>query len=77
MNNLIIKCPWEDCQNQIAISQQAQESDVVVCRTGDQTPVGSQGCSRNVEIVKISHNSENQLIAAELASLAVGEDWGQ
>lgn len=76
-NNLTVKCPWEDCQNQIAISDQAQESDVLVCRTGDQTPAGAQGCSRNVEIIKISRDSANKPTAAELVSLTVGEDWGQ
>ena len=83
-NNLIVKCPWEDCQNQIIISDQAQESDVIVCRTGDQTPVGGQaapigrqGCSRNVEIVKVSRDSENKPSAVELTPLTVSEDWGQ
>lgn len=75
-SNLTIKCPWEDCQNQVAISDQAQEADVIVCRTGEQAPAGVQGCSRNIEIIKISRE-DGKPAAVELAPLAVSEDWGE
>ncbi|MFA6304398.1 MAG: hypothetical protein WCV73_02495 [Patescibacteria group bacterium] len=77
MSNLTVSCPWDDCQNLVAIADSAQESDVLVCRTNEQTPANAQGCNRNVEVTSLVKAENNLPVSAVLSPLAVSEDWGE
>lgn len=74
--NFLTKCPYDDCDNLLAVSQTVEVGDVLVCRTvaGQE---GLTGCNRNVEVKALQKNDNSEVNSAELITLQIDEDWGQ
>ncbi len=69
----LANCPYDDCQNQLAVTETAETGDVLVCRTNHE---GLTGCNRNTEIKSLIKDESN-IVSAELSILEIDEDWGQ
>ena len=69
-------CPYEDCENSIIVPQDAEEADIVICRSKD-NPSPLPGCNRNTEITLIERDNQGNIIRVELDTLEIDEDWGE
>ena len=74
-NQLTQACPFDDCDNQIIIPQDAEEADIIVCRTENNGQ--TLGCNRNTEITTINRDPNNNITSVELQTLEIDEDWGE
>ncbi|MBD3238636.1 MAG: hypothetical protein GF332_03295 [Candidatus Moranbacteria bacterium] len=73
--SITVQCPYDDCQNIINISPDAEEADVLVCRTKDKSTL--PGCNRNIELINIQRDSNQNITQVQAQILEVDEDWGQ
>ena len=72
---MTVKCPYDDCDNDITAPSDAEEADIIVCRNENDNKVS--GCNRNVEITKIDRGENDEITSVEVDTLEVDEDWGE
>lgn len=73
-NAFLAHCPYDDCQNMLALPATSEIGDVIVCRTN---ALGLTGCNRNTEIKNITKDENGSIASVELSTLEIDEDWGQ
>ncbi|MDP2586192.1 MAG: hypothetical protein Q8P32_00245 [Candidatus Komeilibacteria bacterium] len=69
-----VNCPYDDCQNTLALPATSEIGDVIVCRTNAE---GLTGCNRNTEVKNIVKDESGNIASADLSTLEIDEDWGQ